>query len=153
MKELKFIGILVVLLPVLIIQGAFEEQSNAADKTSWRTVRDVSIEAVIKGGSTEGALRDVIKEHLDEIETCYDIARKKKPGLQGRIVLNFEIAFKGRVKGLRIVSNRLHNKNLEMCVIQQIKQWHFSAPKGYWEPTVTMTIVFKARERRRQTYQ
>ncbi len=52
---------------------------------------------------------------------CYDAARKRKPGLSGKVVIDFKLADDGTVSEAKISSSTLGDKETEDCLVDAIK--------------------------------
>ena len=91
--------------------------------------RDVST-----GGSSGTIDRDavarVINDHMHEVQSCYERALLKEPGLSGKASLEWTIGMNGRVTQVRTKMSTLRNPSVEGCIIGAIKSWAFPHPRG-----------------------
>ncbi len=71
----------------------------------------------------------------------YQRARRKKPGLKGKLVLELTIAPTGRVTEIRIISSDLDDDGFESRVLKRVRQFDFGAGKVE-ELIVTYPIDF-----------
>jgi hypothetical protein len=79
-------------------------------------------------------LEDISKalaEHRTESRACYDAAAKSKPGLGGRIIINFRIDDQGNVtetsQGMQ--DGQIEDETLVTCVSEVIKKTSFAPSK------------------------
>ena len=102
MQKLK--RIFVVLMLCLFfpwVQGVFGDEPLKKSPTDKE--RHVAVEVVVKGGLSGGTARNVVKDHLDKLQSCYEEALKRNSRTKGNITLRFEVVSGGRLKGMRIV--------------------------------------------------
>ncbi len=106
--------------------------------------------AMDSGGAQvqEGLSRDevgkVIHSHLDEIRYCHEAAMLYKPGLEGRIAVEFSINAQGRVVAAGVQSSNVDERSLPTCIISKLKTWQFPKPKGGVTVKVAYPFNFKA---------
>ena len=67
----------------------------------------------------------VINSHNDAVEYCFKRESKLNPNLQGDILVEFTIAYNGRVSQVRIVDSSLRNKQVESCITGRMRGWRF----------------------------
>ncbi len=102
---------------------------------------NVTIDA---GGSDEGwegtidreAVRRVIRSILNQIKGCYERQLSMKPGLEGKVVIQFEIMEQGRVRSSKTRSTTMNDAAVESCVAARIRDARFPEP-----PTGTIAVV------------
>ncbi len=83
----------------------------------------------------------VFDQNKSKLYSIYNRARRKDPGLKGKIVLAITIAPAGNVINVKIVSSTLGNAKLESRLLSRIKQFKFGAKKVE-QVTVTYPIEF-----------
>ena len=83
----------------------------------------------------------VINGHTEAINYCYKREAKLNPNLKGTVTVQFVIAFDGRVRDVRIVSNSTNNKKLEACIKNKMRLWRFK-PIDRREGNVTTKTKF-----------
>jgi TonB family protein len=71
----------------------------------------------------------------------YNHARRKNPGLKGKIVLRLTIAPSGKVNSIEIVSSELNDPKLETRLVRRIRNFDFGA-KNVESMSVTYPIEF-----------
>lgn len=96
------------------------------------------------GGSEEGwtgtidreAVRRVIRSILSQLKSCYERQLRVDSTLEGKVVIQFEIAEQGRVRSASTKSTSLNNTTVESCVAARIREARFPEP-----PTGTIAVV------------
>lgn len=96
------------------------------------------------GGSEEGwtgtidreAVRRVIRSILSQLKSCYERQLRVDSALEGKVVIQFEIAEQGRVRSAMTKSTSLNNTTVESCVAARIREARFPEP-----PTGTIAVV------------
>jgi TonB family protein len=94
-------------------------------------------------GLDEKEIRQLIKNHILEIQTCYDRALNTAPRLAGKMTLSFTISPTGAVSSSRVVQSYGPNLALEECVAARMRSWTFPKPNGEGAVTVTHPFIFK----------
>ncbi len=111
----------------------------------------VSIDA---GGSEEAfvgsidkeAVRRKIKSIINQIKSCYERQLRVTSGLEGKVVIQFEIEEQGRVRSAKSVSSTLNNSTVENCVAARIKETRFPEPPPGTVAVVDYPFVFGAQK-------
>lgn len=80
-------------------------------------------------------VHEIVKGHSPAIQDCYKRALKRKPDLQGKLVVRFTIGIDGRVTRAELISSTLSDAELERCVLKRIRRWNDfpEAPPEYGE--------------------
>ena len=86
--------------------------------------------AKVMGSLSMDVIRKVIRQHLAEVKFCYEKELAKKPDLAGKVVVQFIISAKGKVKSATIKSSTMNSAGFESCLVKKIKRWVFPQPKG-----------------------
>ena len=108
------------------VEQAEEEEGSSVRGDNVRSEEEVTI---------------VFDQHKGQLYSIYNRARRKAPGLKGKVVLEITISPEGKVTNVRIVSSELNDPALERRLIARIKQFKFEAKEV--EPvTVTFPIEF-----------
>ena len=76
---------------------------------------------------TTQMIQQVFDQNKSRIHTLYERARRKMPGLQGKLVLEITIESSGQVSKVRVVSSDLDYPSLEKRVVARVKQFKFPA--------------------------
>ena len=104
--------------------GPSEESATKKDrvrKGNVRTREDIAI---------------VFDRNKSGLYSSYNRARRKNPGLKGKIVLEITISPGGKVTNVRIISSELNDTKLESRIVARIKTFDFGAEKV---ETITVT--------------
>lgn len=83
----------------------------------------------------------IMDKHKSVLHALYRRARRSKPGLKGKIILELTILPSGKVSKVRIVSSELNDSALEESLVARIKQFDFGA-RPVETLTVTIPVVF-----------
>ncbi len=93
------------------------------------------------GVRAEEDITIVFDQNKSKLYSIYSRARRKNPGLKGKIVLSITISPAGSVTKVKIISSELKDPKLERRLLARIKLFKFGAKKV--EPvTVTYPIEF-----------
>lgn len=111
-----------------------DAQVNARDAKRKKKSRSGDIRS-------EEDITIVFDQNKSKLYSIYDRARRKNPGLKGKIVLAITIAPAGNVIGIKIISSELGDAKLESRLLSRIKQFKFGAKKVK-QVTVTYPIEF-----------
>lgn len=98
-----------------------------------------------EGALTKQQIGDVIKWHSAEVRDCFDRAVHANPTLTGRVELAWTIDCTGAVTKPAISETTLP-KDVATCVLENVKHWHFPAPKGGGTAHVTFPWVLKPKK-------
>lgn len=98
-----------------------KSKKDASRKGNVRTREDIAI---------------VFDQNKNRLYSSYNRARRKDPGLKGKIVLEITIAPSGKVIKVKIISSELNNVKLEKRIVSRIKAFNFGAKKV---KTITVT--------------
>jgi TonB family protein len=112
---------------------------------------NVTIDA---GGADEGwegtidreAVRRVIKSILNQIKSCYERELRVRKGLEGKVVIQFEIMEQGRVRSAKTKNSSMSNATVESCVAARIREARFPEPPSGTIAVVDYPFVFGAQE-------
>ena len=83
----------------------------------------------------------VFDQNKGQLYSIYNRARRKQPGLKGKVVLEISISPEGKVTNVSVKSSELNDPKLERRLIARIKQFKFEA-KDVEPVTVTFPIEF-----------
>lgn len=97
-------------------------RKGGARKENARTREDIAI---------------VFDQHKSGLYSSYNRARRKNPGLKGKIVLEITIAPNGKVTKVKIISSELNDVKLEKRIVARIKAFDFGVKK-----VETMTVIY-----------
>jgi metallo-beta-lactamase class B len=83
------------------------------------------------GGSLDKEIiRRIIRRHVDEVKACYEPQLALKPGLAGRIMVQFTIAASGQVVSSVLQHSTMANEEVERCTVAAVRSWQFPKPIG-----------------------
>lgn len=105
---------------------------------------------IIPGGAEEAfdgtidreAIRRVILNNLRQVKSCYERGLNKNPGLDGKIVIEFNIGAGGRVTQAGVKNTTVNNSEVEQCVVSRLRTWRFPDPPADREAVVVYPFVF-----------
>ena len=83
-----------------------------------------------KGTISREAIARVINKNLGEVQYCYERALLKKPGLKGKLVLEWRISTSGRVSRVRQKLSTIQSAEVATCIIKKLGKWRFPKPQG-----------------------
>lgn len=83
----------------------------------------------------------IFDQNKSKLYSLYNRARRKNPGLKGKIILQITISPAGKVANLKVVSSELNDKDLESKLIKRIRGFNFGA-KNVKQLTVIYPIEF-----------
>jgi TonB family protein len=86
--------------------------------------------ASVRGSLDREIIRRIIRRHINEVKYCYEQELPKRPGLGGRIMVQFTISGTGQVISSVLQSSTMGNVRVESCTVQAVRRWDFPAPLG-----------------------
>ena len=87
----------------------------------------------------------MIKRKMGAVQACYERQLKRNPNLSGRVVLLFVVGADGRVLQAEIAENTMGDREIERCILEQVRRWRFPEPGGSEEAEVSIPFVFVPR--------
>lgn len=114
-------------------QSLLADTSAKSDKSKSRS-RSGNVRA-------EEDVTIVFDQNKSKLYSIYNRARRKNPGLKGKIVLEITIQPSGKVSAVKIVSSELNDKRLESRLVSRIKLFNFGS-RDVKAVTVTYPIEF-----------
>jgi tetratricopeptide (TPR) repeat protein len=102
--------------------------------------------AQVRGSLDVAPIRRIVRRHLNEVRFCYERELMRKPGLAGRIAIQFTIADgeqAGAVIAASIQHSTMNDDAVEQCVVQAVRRWEFPRPMN-GSVIVTYPFVFAA---------
>ena len=91
-------------------------------------------------------VRQVIVRRSDEINACYAAVSKHTPDLYGRVVLEWEIGPKGKVRNVWVIEPL--KSELDQCIVSRLRTWIFPEPPGRAVAKVSFPFSFNEVERK-----
>ena len=83
-----------------------------------------------RGGCDRGEVAKSVKRRASALRACYEMQLLSKPGLHGKVEVQWTIDPAGRVRGQKMVANTMHNHAVTDCVMRTIGRIRFKAPDG-----------------------
>lgn len=99
-------------------------------------------EAEITGSIDREAIRRVVQANKKAIQFCYESALQRDRDLYGKLVLEWDIAERGRVTRAVVKSSTLGNNDVANCIIKRLKTWTFPEPPPDQIAVVAYPFVF-----------
>jgi TonB family protein len=81
-----------------------------------------------RGSIDKEIVRRIIRSHIKEAKDCYEPELEKRPGLAGRIQVQFTIAASGVVIASVLQSSTMDDARVESCIVQAVRGWQFPKP-------------------------
>lgn len=101
-------------------------------------------DAEFVGTIDKEAVRRVIRSILSQIKSCYERQLRSNSGLEGKVVIQFEIEEQGRVRVAKTKTTSLSDATVESCVASRIKEQRFPEPPPGTIAVVDYPFVFGA---------
>ena len=109
-----------------------------------RAPRVVAGRAQVHGALDKEIIRRIIRRHINEVKYCYQKELQVKPGLYGRVVIQFTISGTGQVVMAVVQSSTMNNRNVETCIARAVRRWLFPKPKGGGIVIVSFPFVLRS---------
>lgn len=87
-------------------------------------------EASAKGTLDKALIRQVVRQHLGEVQQCYKAQLQTNKDLAGRLTVRFTIDPGGKVVESRIEATSLGSPACEKCIADAVRGWEFPRPSG-----------------------
>lgn len=92
-------------------------------------------------GDFKEAIADGVHQRVHDFKVCYESQLRKKPALEGKVVLKFTIGTAGSVTSASVASTTMHDPAVENCLVTEMKKVKFAVhPKTVTE--VNYPFVF-----------
>ncbi len=101
-------------------------------------------EEAFVGSIDREAVRRKIRSILNQLKNCYERQLRVTSGLEGKVVIQFEIEEQGRVRSAKPLTSSLNNAAVENCVAARIKETRFPEPPPGTVAVVDYPFVFGA---------
>lgn len=99
----------------------------------------------VNGFLSREQIERVVRRHQRGIQYCYERELQNDAALEGRISVNWTIGLDGRVESASIAENSMGNRNVESCVLQEVRRMRFDQPDGGMV-VVTYPFTFRSAE-------
>jgi pSer/pThr/pTyr-binding forkhead associated (FHA) protein len=83
-----------------------------------------------KGHLTKEEIARVVKQHLREIQYCYEKNLLRNNKLKGKMIMEWTIVSTGRVSLVKTSFNSMRSPKVARCVSKSIKKMKFPLPRG-----------------------
>src|SRR5450432_3860187 len=87
-----------------------------------------------------------VKAHRGAVTGCMEHALAKPGGVSGKVVISWTIDATGGTRAIRIEPNALTTPEIEGCLQDVVRKWHFS-PQGGGSVDVSFPFVFEGAKR------
>lgn len=91
----------------------------------------------------QSVVKDVVMSYMPAIRNCYNQELKKDPALAGKVVIRFTVGPKGTITQAVVASSTLKNKEVEGCMLKEVKSWIFPEPRRGESVDISFPFVFK----------
>jgi hypothetical protein len=85
-------------------------------------------QATVRGALDREIIRRVVRMHMNEVRYCYETELARRPGLAGRVAVQFVIGATGEALSSVLQSSTLGNARVENCIVQAFRRWTFPKP-------------------------
>ena len=103
---------------------------KGAAKPKERKVTVSPGRAAVKGQLSKELIDREVRRHRAQLKFCYNKQLTRHPNLSGKVTLHWIIAMDGSVKGAKVRSSSLGNKDAESCMVRALQGWRFPKPRG-----------------------
>lgn len=97
----------------------------------------------MRGTIARAEIQRVVKEHLSDVQRCYEQGLTRQPNLEGRLVVKFVVAKTGTVAAVAIPESTLGERSVEQCIVGAAMKWTFPKPTGEGLATFTYPFILK----------
>lgn len=98
------------------------------------SVSVISENVQVLSGLPKDVINRIVQQHRGEIRQCYEAARRRNPGIRGKVVIKFTIQPNGIVSYAGVASSTVGDSVLENCMVSRVRTWVFPKPEA---PVVT----------------
>jgi outer membrane biosynthesis protein TonB/pSer/pThr/pTyr-binding forkhead associated (FHA) protein len=102
------------------------------------------VEEDFSGTIDREAVRRVVRDNLRDLRSCYERALNQKTGIEGKVVITWEIGEQGRVLKAVTKSSTIGSPFVEDCIRLKIKSWKFPEPPPGTVGVVSFPFVFSS---------
>jgi len=123
-----------------LARGAQEAQAAGeppADAASAGPRTEVELALV-----SEEDVQRVVRENLSAVHACYQRQLAERPGLVGKVVMEWTIDPDGRPSAVHATFDGLGSPEVTDCIAKVIGSWTFPRPAGVGGSIVTYPFVF-----------
>lgn len=92
--------------------------------------KDFSIKSENGEGRAAPDIMKVLCRHVPELRLIYNKHLEKKPGFEGKIVIEFTITPKGKITNISIVSSNTYFEEFDSEIVKAVSRWKFPKIKS-----------------------
>jgi hypothetical protein len=96
-----------------------------------------------KGHLTREEIARVVKQHLREIQYCYEKNLLRNSKLKGKLIMEWTIVRTGRVGLVKTRFDSMRSSHVARCVSKNIREWTFPLPRGGGTVEVEYPFLFE----------
>jgi TonB family protein len=85
--------------------------------------------ATVQGSLDRDIVRRIVRAHINEIRSCYNMGLTRDPSLTGRVDVQFLITEHGKVGSSVVTSSTLGDAAVEACMAKAVRRWRFPKPQ------------------------
>ena len=82
------------------------------------------------GNIDKKAVSRVLRRRSGAVKRCYEKALKRNEGVNGKLVVKFQIGSAGRITRIKVVKNGTGDSGVASCITSAMKGWRFPIPEG-----------------------
>jgi hypothetical protein len=95
-----------------------------------RRARAVMGRPSANGFCSREMIERVVRRHARGVRFCYERELQNDSELSGRVTANWTIGLDGSVVNASITENSMNNRNVESCMVAEIRRMRFDQPDG-----------------------
>ena len=92
--------------------------------------KDFSIKSENGEGRAAPDIMKVLRRRVPELRLIYNKHLEKKPGFEGKIVIEFTITPKGKITNISIVSSNTYFEEFDSEIVKAVSRWKFPKIKS-----------------------
>lgn len=101
--------------------------------------------SAVGGALPRAAIKHAVAAARQRLRACYETALRSHPHATGRVLVHWTVAADGSVSQADVRQTTLHDaKQLERCLVDEIRTWRFPKPAASGRVDVTYPFVFHA---------
>ncbi len=117
-----------------------DRRQHSARSGADQDPEDGALLAEMSGSCDPDDVIQTVRKYLVAVEKCYLQHLEKRPGLSGRVVLQWKIDPDGTPSDVTVDETTLDVDEAEECMLRQLEHTQFSEPRG---DTCTVTYPFE----------
>ncbi len=117
--------------------------AEAAPSADAAPVADDDEDETSKPDLDQSVVQSVILSHMSAIRHCYNKELRKDPELAGAVTIRFTVGVRGSVVDAVVKQSTLMNKDVEGCMVEEVKKWLFPEPRHGRPVDISYPFKFK----------